>query len=133
MTSNGTSATGNHHAPSLFALARRLTVTSIGAVSNRVELLAVEAQEERDRLVSVLVGLMALFFLGILGAGFLTTAIVFLFPPESRLYVAGGFGLLYLIAAGITFAVVKAGMKHEPFADTIEQVQKDRTWLESLK
>ena len=81
--------------PGLAGLAGRLARTALGAVRNRIELFAVEWQEERARLTELIIWLVGLLFLGMLGVLLLTFTIIFLFPPEYRLYVAGGFTLLY--------------------------------------
>lgn len=115
----------------LVGLAGRLARTGVGALRNRIELFAVEWQEERARLVELIIWLVALLFLGMLGVLLLTVTIILLFPPEYRLYVAGGFTLLYLIGAGVAMAVVKSVLKQEPFTETIEQARKDGAWLDS--
>jgi uncharacterized membrane protein YqjE len=117
--------------PGFATLAGRLARTGVGALRNRLELFAVEWQEERARLTELILWLVGLLFLGILGVLMLTVTIVLLFPPQFRLYVAGGFALLYLIGAGIAWAVVKSLLKHEPFTETIDQAKKDAAWLDS--
>jgi uncharacterized membrane protein YqjE len=66
-----------------------------------------------------------------LGVLLLTVTIILLFPPEYRLYVAGGFTLFYLIGAWVALAGVKSVLKHEPFSETIDQARKDGAWLDS--
>jgi uncharacterized membrane protein YqjE len=117
--------------PGLAGLAGRLARTGLGAVRNRIELFAVEWQEERARLTELIIWLAGLLFLGMLGVLLLTFTIIFLFPPEYRLYVAGAFTLLYLIGAGVALAGVKSVLKHEPFSETIDQARKDGAWLDS--
>jgi uncharacterized membrane protein YqjE len=102
-------------------------------LQTRVELLAVEWQEERLRLAEVLFRAVALVFLTTMGAILLTATIIFLFPPQARIYVTAVLALLYLFGAAGAWAGLKAGLKREPFTESIDQVKKDRVWLETLK
>jgi uncharacterized membrane protein YqjE len=95
--------------------------------------MAVEWQEERLRLAHLLVRAIALVFLGTMGTLLVTATIIFLFPEGLRVYVTAALGILYLIGAAVAWAALKAGLSREPFAESIEQVKKDRIWLESLK
>jgi uncharacterized membrane protein YqjE len=112
-------------------LASRLARTGIGALRNRLELFALEWQEERARLTELVMWLVALLFLGMLAALLFTLTIIFLFPPEYRLYVAGGFTVFYLIGAVIAWSGVRAVLKREPFTESLEQARKDANWLDS--
>ena len=64
-----------------------------------------------------------------------TGTIIFLFREELRIYVAAGFGFLYLLGAVGALFSVKSLLKNglPPFAETLNQVKKDRECLESLK
>src|SRR5258707_1090535 len=87
----------NHEAPGLAALAKKAARTALGALGNRGELLAVELQEEKARLLELMIWGVAILFFGMMTAIFLTAVIILLFAPENRVYVAGAFTLLYLI------------------------------------
>jgi len=119
--------------PGLTKLLGRLLRTGFGAAENRLELIAVEWQEERVRLTELFVRGMLLLFLTIMGMLMLTATIILFFPQELRIYVAAGFTVLYLLGAVVAFLGLKSLLKHEPFAETIDQAKKDRVWLESLK
>ena len=120
----------DNEAPGIGSLAAKLARTGVGLLQNRVELLALEWQEERIHLAELLVWGVGLLFMGIMGLMLLTATIIFLFPESSRLYVAGGFTLLYLIGAVAAWLGVRSLLKHEPFAGSVDQLQKDRAWLE---
>ncbi len=111
----------------------RLAHTALGAVQNRLELFGVEWQEERARLTQVLFWTMGLLFLAIMGMLLLTATIIFLFPPDYRVYVTAGFAALYLIGAVIVWFWLRALLRRESFTATIEETRKDRAWLDSLK
>ena len=123
---------GNNDAPGLATLMRKLGRTGLGALHNRGELLVVEWQEEKARLTGLLILAVALLFLGVLAMVMLMTTIIFLFP-EQRLYIAGGFTVLYLGGTVLVWLRLKALLKQEPFAESLEQVKQDGVWLETLK
>jgi uncharacterized membrane protein YqjE len=94
----------------------------------RVELLARELERERIRVTRLLlIGLGALFFLG-LGSLTLTMFIIVLFWETHRLLAIGGLTVLYLgIAAGLAiFAKGEAARSARPFAATVAEFKKDR-------
>jgi uncharacterized membrane protein YqjE len=124
----------NHNSSSNpLAVLGRLGRAALRGLQTRVELMAVEWQEERLRLAHLLVRAIALVFLGTMGTLLVTATIIFLFPEGLRVYVTAALGILYLIGAAVAWAALKAGLSREPFAESIEQVKKDRIWLESLK
>jgi uncharacterized membrane protein YqjE len=126
-------AEDHHQAPGLVTLAQKLVATGLGAVRNRAELLAVELQQERERLVEVLIMTAVLVFLAMMVVGLATGIIISLCPQSARLYVAGGLTLLYLggaIWAGLTLRTL---LKRSSFAETLNQFKKDREWLDSFK
>ncbi|HYG36862.1 MAG TPA: phage holin family protein [Clostridia bacterium] len=126
-------AEDNHQPPGLATLAGRVARTGLGALQNRLELFAVEWQEERTRLAGLLVSSLILAFLLVTGTVLLTATIILLFPEDWRIYAAAGFSVLYLIGAVAAWFGLRSLLKHEPFAETVDQVKKDRVWLESLK
>ena len=126
-------ADANHQPPGLITLVRRLVRTGVGAFQNRLELFAVEWEQERTRLAEAMLLAVAVVFLGILAVLLITLTLILLFPPELRICATAGFGVLYLIAAVVAFFSLRAQLRRAPFADTIDQAKKDRAWLESLK
>src|SRR5262245_42831585 len=94
----------NHHGPTLTTLLRKTLTTGLGALRNRGELFIVEIQEEKARVVTVILrGILALL-LGMMTALLLTATIIFMMPLAYRVYAAAVFTLLYL--AGTIWAVV---------------------------
>lgn len=121
---------GEH--PGLKKLVGRLARTGLGILRNRGELLAVEWQEEKILALELLCCAVACLFLGFLGAALLTGVIIFLFPNDLRLYVAGAFALLYLLGATWAGYALKSRLDRKPFGESLEQLKKDREWMESL-
>jgi uncharacterized membrane protein YqjE len=126
---------GEPNSPRLPGLVTRLARTGLAALQNRGELFLVELQEERIRLIELFL------WAGVtvcLGLGFLivfTATIILLFNENLRIYAAGGFSLLYLLATIFALLNLRALAKSSatPFPDTVAEIQKDREWLESLK
>ena len=119
--------------PGWTELASKILGTSVGALRNRGELLLVEWQQEKARLIELLVLAIGLLFLGLMALMLLTATIIFLFPEENRRYAAGGFTVLYLAGAVWAFLAIRASIRHQPFAETLNQVKKDGEAIQSLK
>jgi uncharacterized membrane protein YqjE len=117
----------DNHRPGLSTLARRLGRTAFGALENRGELLMVEWQQEKERLLQLLLCAVGLMFLAIMGMLLLTATIIFLFPEEYRLFAAAGFTVVYLGGAGFLLFCLKSLLKREPFEETLTQFKKDGT------
>lgn len=126
-------AAENHQQLGIGQLLGRLIRTGLGALENRIELASIEWQEERIRLSELFLWIGALLFLAMIGLMLLTATIIFLFKEEWRLYVAGAFTLLYFLAALGAWLGVRSRLRQEPFQETLNQVKKDREWLQSLK
>jgi len=96
----------------------------------RGELILIELQEEKARVISlairaVLVILFAIFFVTSLGA-LLVYALWWVNPWLALAAPAG----VYLAALAGTYFWLRAGVKGElPFKDTLNQLKKDVAWL----
>jgi uncharacterized membrane protein YqjE len=122
----------NPQAPGISTLLGRIGHTLLGSLQNRGELLVVEWQEEKSRLLAVILWAVGGLCAAVIGLVLATGLIIFLFPADSRMYVAGGFALLYLgVGVGSYFAL-KSRLSQEPFSETIRQVRKDAAVLEAL-
>jgi uncharacterized membrane protein YqjE len=121
--------------PAVPQLLRKVLFTAWGAVQNRGELFLVELQEERTRLLELVIWVSAVCFLGVMFFGVMTATVILMVPDESRVYAAGGFALFYLISAVLSLVNLKALLKNAgaPFTDTTAELGKDRQWLDSLK
>ena len=109
--------------------ARRLL--TIG--ENRLELLAVEAQEERDRLLQAVLLALGLAAFGLLATCTLTAAIVVLawsWCPVAVLLILAG---LYMLAA-FWLARRLNSLLHDrqAFSASLDQLKKDRVGLETI-
>ena len=126
-------SSANNHSPGFATLAGRLLRTGLGALRTRMELFVVEWEEERLRMMQVVGWSIGLIFTAVLTALLFTATIIFLFREDLRIYVTGAFAFLYAIGALAAWFGLRKLLMQRPFADTRDQVQKDRAWLETLK
>ncbi len=114
---------------------RRLLETSLCIIKNRLELLAVELQEEKGRLVAVLAWAAAAIFCSVIAIIMVTLTIVYLFWEEARIFVLAGFSVLYLAGAGIAAFYLKTLLKDRPppLSDSVAEIKKDVAWLKGEK
>ena len=118
----------------ILGLLRQAAHSGLGLVKNRIELLGIELQEEKCRLVEVLALAIAGVFLAVIGLAVLTVGIAFFVGEEARPYFLLGAGLLYATLAVVMFILVRNKLKSgpRPFSETVSQFKKDREWLDSL-
>jgi uncharacterized membrane protein YqjE len=120
------------HSGGLFSSIRRVADTCVSSVHNRVELLSVELQEEKNRLVRLLLWTGAALFAGFLAITVITIGIVMLFPTDKHKIVIIGFGVLYAaVAIGIALKL-RGEVRNAPppLGDTMSELRKD---LQSLR
>lgn len=104
---------------------RRLAASLAAILQNRAELFVVELQEERYRLVELLLLAGAAIVLGVLTLVLLTGLIIFVFPESYRLYVAAALAALYALGVVLIIRQIRARLRDEPFTETVSQVKKD--------
>jgi uncharacterized membrane protein YqjE len=115
----------------LLGALRRLAATAVGLLQTRLELIATELDEERTRVLRLLVlSLVAGFFLA-LGVVTLTFFIILLAWDTHRLLAAGLLAAAYLgigaVVAMNARSVVKAGSRL--FSASLAELRKDRDEL----
>ena len=116
--------------PGLFASFRQLGSTLAGIVGNRLELLLVELQEERNRLIVALTLLLVCLLFAGFALALTTAAVVYLLwsthPLAALLGVAGVYGIAAVIAGRRC-----QGLLHDsqPFASTLAEFRKDQQCL----
>jgi len=105
--------------------------TLLEILQTRVEIVATEFEEERERLQELVVfGILTLFFVGI-GLTLLTLFVVVLYWETHRVEVLGGVAFLYLGLGGLAGIVLYRRLKSRPrlFATTLSELTKDRDQL----
>lgn len=117
----------------LFASLRGLAATGLGLLRNRLELLAVEIQEERARAVSLAAYSVAAVILLGAGAIFLAAFFTVLLWDSNRLLALGIFSALFLGGGSICLLIVR-GLASKPsslFAGSLAELAKDRAAAEA--
>lgn len=118
-------------ASGLLASLQRLLATLLEILQTRVEIVATEFEEERERIWELVIySFLALFFIS-LGLLLLTLFIVVLYWETHRLYVLGGFALLYLTLGIVAGAILRQRLRIRPrlFATTLAELSRDRERL----
>ena len=121
-------------APGLLRSLKRLSKVALGIVENRVELLLVELEEERWRVVDalLLVASVAVLSLMTLTAG--TFALVMFFPAEHRAAVMLVVALVYLLATlGVSMKLRSRLKRWRSFSSTLAELKKDKACLDEKK
>ena len=126
-------AENGHRPPGLAALSSRMVRTGVGLLRNRAELLSLEWEEERARLLELFLWAVGFLFFVVMAFALITASIIFAVPEHARIYVAVGFAVLYLGGAVAVWLTLKSMLKQEPFQESIRQVKMDKAWVESLK
>lgn len=103
----------------------------IGTLSDRVQLLAVELNEEKIRLLQNLALGTACAFLAGMAVIMGSVSLVYAFWESARLMVLLGLTLAYLIGAIVLLLVIRRRLATQPrpFQATLEELAADRTCL----
>ena len=113
------------------ARSKRLLARVVTIVRNRLELLAVELQEERVRLLRGFVLALGAAVFCLLAGVALSIAVVILFWGRSPILAVVGLGLLYAGCAAWCYSgFVRLQRDWRTFPDSIEQLRKDCECLE---
>ena len=113
--------------------ARRLVRRLLATGENRLELLAVEVQEERDWLLHTILLAFVVAVLGLLAGLALTAAAVILLWPYCPVAVLLTLTGLYAMAGiGICWRLAALRRDRETLSATRTQLRKDRICLETL-
>jgi len=103
----------------------------LAALQDRVQLFAVEMQEEKFRLIQTFVWISAALFTGMMAVTFASLTLVYLFWESARLAVLGGLAFFY---AGAMVVIVLAYRRYRarqpnPFAATLHEIGQDRACI----
>ncbi len=123
----------SREAEGLLASLKTLTLTLVGMVQTRLELLSTDVAEERARLTAILISAMvALFCLGV-GVVLLTILIVVVFWDSHRVVTLGLLTAVFLASGVGLWAVAIHKMRSKPrlFDASISELAKDRDQLSS--
>ena len=109
----------------------RLSKALVNLVENRLELFLVEVQEERVRLVEALLLTVAGGVAALMTLVLITLTVVVIFWDSHRVLVLVLFSLAYATAAAVAFRKLRARLNRwQAFTSSLDQIKKDRAWLE---
>ena len=93
---------------------RKLADSLLAGAQDRLELFAVELQEEKFRLIQIIVWISAAIFAGGMAITFASITLVYLFWESARLAVLGGLTLLYGGAFVAVIVAFRRYLAHQP-------------------
>lgn len=105
----------------------RIGATLVAMLHTRLELAAVEAQEEARRLYGYFAWTMMAVFLGAGAALLAALFVILVFWDSYRLLAVGGMAVLFALAAVVILARVRASFDARPpvFAATLSELRND--------
>jgi uncharacterized membrane protein YqjE len=111
----------------LGAAINRIGATLVAMVHTRLELAAVEAQEEARRLLGYLAWTIMAVFLGAGAAMLAALFVILIFWDSYRLLAVGGMAVLFALAGVVILARVRASFDARPamFAATLSELRND--------
>lgn len=115
----------------LFASAKRLADLALAAGHNRVELFAVELEEEKCRFVQVVLLTAGAIALGVSALTLMTITLVVVFWDQGPAPVLCTLSVLYILGAGwLICSLRKCLLKGPGFKGTLGELRKDRACLQ---
>jgi len=116
---------------SILAAAGRIAATMVAMVGTRLELAAVEFQEDARRLLGYLAWTLLAVFLA--AGAFLLVAlfVIVLFWDDYRLQAIAGMAILFTAVAGLIAMKVKSGLNNQAslFSATLAELRNDVAYL----
>ena len=112
---------------------RRIVDNGIGAVQDRVELLTIEIQEEKLRLIRLVLWVVAAVICGLMAIAFFSFTLVYLCSARMRPAMMIGLALAYAVATLLIAFGVRRRLIRQPriFSATIEELERDRSCLKT--
>jgi uncharacterized membrane protein YqjE len=110
---------------------RGLAENLLGSAHDRLELLAVELHEEKQRVIQIFIWITAIVFLAMLALVFVSLAIVVLLWDTARIAVVCTLAGLYTVAFVGVVVGFRSYLKRQPkpFAATLSELREDRACI----
>lgn len=108
---------------------RSLGCSLLTLLKDRIELISVELQEEKLRLIQIFAWISAIVFTAFMAIAFASFTLVYLFWESARLSVLTGLSVFYVVALLIIIISFRRFLEHQPkpFAGSIEEINEDLT------
>ena len=115
----------------ILAAAGRIAATLVAMAGTRLELAAVEFQEDARRLLGYLAWSLLAVFLAAGAFMLVALFVIVLFWDDYRLQAIAGMAILFAAGAGLILMKVKAGFNSQPvmFASTLAELRNDVAYL----
>lgn len=103
----------------------------LGMVEGRLELFALELQEEKFRLIQTFIWISAAVFTGMMAITFASLTLVYLFWESARLGVLVGLTVLYAGALAAIIVALRRFLARQPapFVATRQEIGEDRACI----
>jgi uncharacterized membrane protein YqjE len=126
-------AEGESSPSGILASLRRLVDTALSTVQNRIELFALELQEEKSWLISTLLWAAAMIFFCGLAIILVVATVVYLAPESWRPWILVGVAAIFIWLAISSIAGFWRSLrdKRPPLSDSIGELKKDIEWIRS--
>jgi uncharacterized membrane protein YqjE len=101
------------------------------SLQDRLELLSLELQEEKFRLIQIFIWISAGVFTGMMTLAFASLTLVYFCPPDGRLAALAGLTLFYGAALGVIAVTFRRYLARQPkpFAATLHELGEDRACI----
>jgi uncharacterized membrane protein YqjE len=115
----------------IFDSARKLGRTGVAVLRNRLELLSVELEEQKVRLVRLLILAGAAIFLANIALLTFSAVLVLLAGERARLGVLIALSVVYALGALWAVLALRKEMRSapHPFQESVSELKKDTEWL----
>ncbi len=118
--------------PGIWESLKRILDTLLATLQNRVELFAVELQEEKCRLMEALLCAVAVAAFGMMTLTLATFTVVILFWENGRVPALAGLSVLYLIGTALAWRALQSRLKTpSALTGTLDEFKKDRACLQA--
>jgi len=117
--------------PGFMSTLRALGDALLASVHDRVELFSLELQEEKFRLIRILLWVGAAFFAGLMALLLGSLTLVYLFWDSARLAVLGGLTAFYAVTFLTLVLTLRRFLARQlrPFAGTLQELAADRACI----
>jgi len=128
MDTSTSSSTGG-----IIAALRTLGDSLVGSLQDRIELVSVELQEEKLRLIRTFIWITAAVFSGMLAIMFASLTLVYVFWETARLTVFVSLTAFYTALVVTIIVGLRRYLAHQPqpFAATVQELGEDRACIRS--
>ena len=115
----------------VFASLRRIGDLALESAQNRLELLVLELQQEKERLFRLFLLAAVVVFLGNMAVLMATLTIIFLAGEHLRGRCLIVLTALYIIGTAIGYSTLRKQLRSgpRPLDGTLSEFEKDREWL----